>query len=78
MVISTVLKILYSFLCRKYITAGCCWLMPVILPTQEAEIRSTEVQSQSWQIVREILSRKYPAHKRVGGVAQGINPKFKL
>jgi hypothetical protein len=32
------------------------WLMPVILASQEAEIRNMEVQSQSTQIVLETLS----------------------
>jgi hypothetical protein len=37
--------------------------MPVILATQEAEIRRIAVQSQLGQIVRETLSRKYPSQK---------------
>jgi hypothetical protein len=32
------------------------WLMPVILDTQEAEIRRSKVQSQPRQTVQEILS----------------------
>jgi hypothetical protein len=44
--------------------------MPVILATQEAEIRRIAVQSQSGQIVCEILSGKIPSQKRAGGVAQ--------
>jgi hypothetical protein len=45
---------------------GCLWLTPVILATQEAEIRRTLVPSQ------ETLSRKIPIthKKRTGGVAQ--------
>jgi hypothetical protein len=34
--------------------------MPVILVTLEAEIRRIEVRSQPGQIIKEILSRKYP------------------
>jgi hypothetical protein len=32
------------------------WLTPIILATQEAEIRRIMVQSQTWQIVHETLS----------------------
>jgi hypothetical protein len=41
--------------------------MPVILATQEAEIRRITVQSQPGQIVHETQSQK-----RAGGVAQGV------
>jgi hypothetical protein len=40
------------------------WLMPVILATQEAEIRRTAVGSQPRQIVHETLSRKNPSQKK--------------
>jgi hypothetical protein len=39
------------------------WLMPIILATQEAEIRRIEVQWQSRQIAQEILSRKKSPEK---------------
>jgi hypothetical protein len=37
--------------------------MPIILATQEAEIRGIVIQSQPRQIVQETLSRKYPSQK---------------
>jgi hypothetical protein len=37
--------------------------MPVILATQEADIRRITVRSQPRQIVLETLSRKYPSPK---------------
>jgi hypothetical protein len=50
--------------------ARCQRLSPVILATQEAEIRRISVQSQPRQIVRETLSPK-PLHKNwAGGVAE--------
>jgi hypothetical protein len=51
--------------------------MPVILATQEAEIRRIMVQSQPRQIVWETLSQENPSQRRAGGVAQGTVPEFK-
>jgi hypothetical protein len=49
--------------------------MPVMLATQETQIRRTVVQSQSGQIICETLSWKYPSHrKRAGTVAQDEGP----
>jgi hypothetical protein len=45
-------------------TARHWWLTPVILATQEAEIKRIIVQSQSRQIVPEILSQKKTHHKK--------------
>jgi hypothetical protein len=53
------------------------WLTPVILATQEEEIRRIEVQSQHRQIVPKTLSQKNPSQKRAGGVAQDVDPEFK-
>jgi hypothetical protein len=46
------------------------WLTLMILATQEAEIRRIEVWSQPGQMVREIVSWKYPTQNRAGGVAK--------
>jgi hypothetical protein len=51
--------------------------MPVILATQEAEIRRIMVRSQPRQIVCKPLSGKKPITKMAGGVAQGVGPEFK-
>jgi hypothetical protein len=42
---------------------------PVILVTQEAEIRMIVVGSQLGEIVPETLSQKYPTQNRADGVA---------
>jgi hypothetical protein len=57
---------------KSNIQARHWWLTPVILATQEAEIRRIVVQSQPGQIVHEILSCKYPALKMAGEVAQVV------
>jgi hypothetical protein len=62
---------------KEDVIAGCWWLTPVILATQEAEIRRAAVQSQPRQIVLKILSQKNLSQKRTGVVAQGIGPEFK-
>jgi hypothetical protein len=46
--------------------------MPVILATQEAEIRRISVWRQSGQVVHETLSQKTPNQKRGGEVAQVV------
>jgi hypothetical protein len=45
---------------KSDLEAGHQWLMSIILAIQEAEIRRTEVQSQSRQIVHQTLPQKYP------------------
>jgi hypothetical protein len=52
--------------------AGCQWLMPIIVATQEAEFRRIVVKSQPGQIVRKTSSQK-----RAGRVAQGVVSEFK-
>jgi hypothetical protein len=58
-----------SFILIKII-ARLWWLMPVILATQEAEIRRIMVQGQPRQIVYETLFQKNPSQKRAGRVTQ--------
>jgi hypothetical protein len=57
--------------------ARCWWLTPVILATQEVEIRRITVRSQPGQIVHQILSQKTLYKNRAGGVARGESPEFK-
>jgi hypothetical protein len=52
--------------------------MPIILATQEVEIRRITVWSQPRKIVLETLSQKILHKNRAGGVAQGGGPEFKL
>jgi hypothetical protein len=52
-------------------------LTPVILATQEADIRRIKVQGQPRHVVCKTLSRKNSSQKRAGGVAQGVGPEFK-
>jgi hypothetical protein len=51
--------------------------MPVILATQEAEIRRIMVQSQPGQTVCNNLPQKKPSQKRAREVTQGVGPDFK-
>jgi hypothetical protein len=51
--------------------AGYQWFTPVILATQEAEIRRIRFEAKT-------LSQKNPSQKWVGGVAQGVGPEFKF
>jgi hypothetical protein len=46
--------------------------MPIILATQEAEIRRISVQNRPGQIVHETLSQKHSIQKMASGVAQVI------
>jgi hypothetical protein len=51
---------------------------PVILTSQEAEIRRVMVQSQPEQIVHETLSRKNPSQKKGWRSGSSVGPEFKL
>jgi hypothetical protein len=52
-------------------------LIPVIVSTQEAEIRRITVRSQPEQIVLETHLEKKNHKKRAGGVTQVGGPEFK-
>jgi hypothetical protein len=57
--------------------AGHQWLTPVILVTQEADIRRISVRTQPRQKVRENLWQTTLHKNRAGEVAQGEGPEFK-
>jgi hypothetical protein len=59
----------------KVILAGCRWLTPVILATQDAEIRRTWFEA-SPSKVHKTLSQKCLTQNRVGGVSQGEGLEF--
>jgi hypothetical protein len=62
---------------KPHVPAGHWRLSPIILATQEAEIRKITVQSQPRQIVRKTLCQKNPLQKMVGGVAYDVGSEFK-
>jgi hypothetical protein len=51
--------------------------MPVILATQEAELRASWFKVSPGKIVHKTLLWTNPSQKRDGGVAQGVGPEFK-
>jgi hypothetical protein len=57
--------------------ARCWWLTPIILATQEAEIRRIVVQSQPQANSSQDPISKKSLHKKAGGVVQGVGPEFK-
>jgi hypothetical protein len=58
-------------------TAGCWWLVPVILATQEVEIRRIMVGSQPRQIVLKTLSRKKSITEKGWWSGSKCRPEFK-
>jgi hypothetical protein len=69
--------LLFSDFCIRKKEAWHQWLMPVILASQEAEIRRITLWSQPKQIVHEAQCQKNPSQKRPGGIAQGEGAEFK-
>jgi hypothetical protein len=64
-------------LVKTMFTSRHLWFTPVILATQEAEIRRIVVRSQPWQIVLQDSISKSPSQKKSFGKAQGEGPEFK-
>jgi hypothetical protein len=65
-----------SYPSKGGVTAGHQWLTPVILGTQEAEIRIA-VQSQPRQTVCETLSQENPSQKKGWWSGSRCSPEFK-
>jgi hypothetical protein len=53
------------------------WLKPVILATQEAEIRRIAVWKPAWAKSLRDPILKNLSQKRAGGMVQGVGPEFK-
>jgi hypothetical protein len=62
---------------KKFQLLWLWWLKPLIIDTQEAQIRRITVQSQPHELVCEIPSQKNSSQKMASGVAQGVDPEFK-
>jgi hypothetical protein len=73
----SIAKIESSSILKQNEIIRCQWLDPIILATQEAEIKRIAVASLLGQIVYKILSQKIPSQKRVGRVTQSVSPEFK-
>jgi hypothetical protein len=67
----------HAFLFQVVLKFTVSWA-PVILASQEAEMRRIEVRSQPGQIVLKTLSRKYFHKISAGGVAQGQNQEIPI
>jgi hypothetical protein len=55
----------------------CQWLTPVILATEEAEVRRIINRSKPLQISLQDPISKIPNTKRTDEVAQGVSPEYK-
>jgi hypothetical protein len=60
----------YTYQKRNF--AGCWWLTPVILATQEEEIKRIAVRSQPWGNSSEALSQKKPFTKKKKKKKKGL------
>jgi hypothetical protein len=67
-----------NLLKKSYPVARRQWLTPVILATQKAQIRRTEVQSQPWaNSCRDPISKKTHQKKKGWWSGSSIGPEFK-
>jgi hypothetical protein len=66
----------YLWVDIKGIMAGFQWITPVILATEEAEIRRISGLKPARQIVCKTLSQKALHKNRAGRVAQSEGPEF--
>jgi hypothetical protein len=57
--------------------SGRRWLTPVILATQEVEIRRNSGSKPTWANSSRDPILKNTSPERAGGVAQGVGPEFK-
>jgi hypothetical protein len=62
---------LLVFCLKNRIAGGHQWLTPIILATQEAEIRRIKFGSQPGQTVPKTLSQKYTTHN-IKGLAEWL------
>jgi hypothetical protein len=62
---------------KKKFEPGMRWLMPIILATQEVEIRGSRFEASPGKIFLRPYLKKNLSQKRAGGVHQGVGPEFK-
>jgi hypothetical protein len=61
---------------RRQQVAGCQWLIPIILATQEEEIKDRSLKPDPAHSSERPYLEKTQHKNRAGGVAQGEDPEF--